>query len=78
MTDSNYIKVFSGDFIVVKRIISDLENENITAVVKDETESARLAGFGASVYGHQDIYVHKDELAKATSIIENINLEIEP
>ncbi|GAL81349.1 hypothetical protein JCM19274_2425 [Algibacter lectus] len=46
MTDSNYIKVFSGDFIVVKRIISDLENENITAVIKDETESARLAGFG--------------------------------
>ncbi|WP_405293323.1 putative signal transducing protein [Algibacter sp. Ld11] len=78
MTNSNYIKVFSGDFIVVKRIISDLENEDITAVVKDETESGRLAGFGPSVYGLQEIFVHKDELQRATSIIENTNLEIEP
>lgn len=78
MTNSNYIKVFSGDFIIVKRIISDLENENITAVVKDETESGRLAGFGSAIQGLQEIYVHKDELNKATSIIESINLEIEP
>ncbi|WP_147676213.1 putative signal transducing protein [Algibacter pacificus] len=78
MTNSNYIKVFSGDFIVVKRIISDLENEGITAIIKDETESGRLAGFGGTIYGLQDLYVHKDELEKATAIIENINLEIEP
>jgi len=78
MTNSNYIKVFSGDFIVVKRIISDLEQEGITAVVKDETESGRLAGFGGTIYGLQDIYVHKDELEKATTIIESLNLELEP
>ncbi|MCL5128332.1 MULTISPECIES: DUF2007 domain-containing protein [unclassified Algibacter] len=78
MTNSNYIKVFSGDFIVVQRIVSDLENENITAVIKDETESGRLAGFGSAIQGLQEIYVHKDELEKATSIIEGINLEIEP
>jgi len=78
MTNSNYIKVFSGDFIVVKRIISDLEQEGISAVVKDETESGRLAGFGGTIYGLQDIYVHKDELEKATTIIESLNLELEP
>lgn len=78
MTNSNYIKVFSGDFIVVKRIVSDLENEGITAVIKDETESGRLAGFGGTIYGLQDIYVHKDELEKTTSIIESLNLELEP
>jgi len=78
MTNSNYIKVFSGDFIVVKRIVSDLENEGITAVIKDETESGRLAGFGGTIYGLQDIYVHKDELEKTTAIIESLNLELEP
>jgi hypothetical protein len=77
MTPSNYIKIFSGDFIIVKRIISDLENENITAVVKDETESGRLAGFGSAIQGLQEIYVHKDELKKAKSIIESLNLEAE-
>lgn len=76
MSNSNYIKVFSGDFIVVKRIISNLENKGITAVVKDETESGRLAGFGGAIYGLQDVYVHKDELEKATSIIDGLDLPV--
>ena len=76
--DSNYIKVFGGNSIEAQRVELALKENNIEPILKDETESARLAGFGASVYGHQDIYVHKDELAKATSIIENTNLEIEP
>ena len=78
MAHSNYKKVFSGDFIVVKRIISDLEKEGITAIIKDETESGRLAGFGGTIYGLQDLYVHKDELEKTLSIIERLNLEAKP
>jgi hypothetical protein len=77
MTNSNYTKIFSGDFIIVKRIVSDLENENITAVIKDETESGRLAGFGSAIQGLQEIYVHNDELEKAKYIMANLNLEAE-
>ncbi|MGE5942762.1 MAG: putative signal transducing protein [Flavobacteriales bacterium] len=75
MTDSNYIKVFTGSFIVVQRISEMLNASGISPVIKDETESGRLAGFGASIQGLQEIYVHEDELDKAVEIVENVNAE---
>ncbi len=78
MSDSNYIKVFTGNFIIVQRIITELEKVDIIAVVKDQTESARLAGFGGGITpGFQEVFVNKDELDKAVEIIERINSEIE-
>lgn len=74
MHDSNYIKIFTGSFITVQRIISDLEKIDIIPVVKDQTESARLAGFGGGIVpGFQEVFVHKDELDKAVVIVETIN-----
>lgn len=73
MANSNYIKVFTGNFIVVQRIISELKKINIFAVVKDQTESARLAGFGGGIFGFQEVFINKDELDKAVPIIEDIN-----
>ena len=75
MIDSNYLKIFTGNFIIVQRIVSDLEQQSINAVIKDETESGRLAGFGAPIQGQQEVYVHKDELDKALLVVESINLE---
>lgn len=78
MSNSNYIKIFTGDFIIVQRIISELEKEDIIPVVKDHTESARLAGFGGGIIpGFQQVYVHKDELDKAIIIVENITSELQ-
>ncbi|TXE15204.1 DUF2007 domain-containing protein [Seonamhaeicola algicola] len=77
MANSNYIKVFTGDFITVQRMLTELETENIKAVVKDETESGRLAGFGAAIQGLQEIYVHTDEVDKAVVIIETINAQLQ-
>ena len=37
--------------------------------VKDEAESARLAGFASSMLGQVDLLVHKDEEEKALTII---------
>lgn len=73
MIDSNYIKVFTGNFITIQRMLSELENVGITAVVKDESESGRLAGFGAPIQGQQELHVHKDELDKAIIIVETVN-----
>ena len=44
MSDSEYIKVFGGNFILVTRIKSELEAMGIVPIVKDEGESQRLAG----------------------------------
>jgi len=70
---SNYVKVFTGSFIEVQHIFSELENINIYAIIKDETESARLAGFGASTHSLQEIHVHKEELKEALPLIEQLS-----
>lgn len=69
---SNYIKVFSGNFSEVQRVFKTLQNQNICAIIKDEAESGRLAGFASSILGFQEIHVHKDELERATPLIENL------
>lgn len=69
--ESQYSKLYSGSFIVVQLITQNLEKEGITAIVKDETESARLAGFGTPAYGFQELYVHSSEMQKAEAIIES-------
>jgi len=78
MYKSNYIKIYSGNFIIVQRIISNMEKEGIIAVVKDQPNSARIAGFGGGTLpGLQEIFVHKDELETATLVIENITAELQ-
>lgn len=78
MTYSNYTKVFTGSSIVVQRLNIELQNINITPVIKDETESARLAGFGGGIIpGFQEVYVHNDELEKALTIVEAFNSELQ-
>ena len=69
--ESQYSKVYSGSFIVVQLITQNLEKEGIKAIVKDETESARLAGFGTPTYGFQEVYIHSSEKHKAESIVAN-------
>ncbi|NJX15577.1 putative signal transducing protein [Tamlana crocina] len=74
---SNYIKIFSGSFIEVQRIFSELEKINICAIIKDESESARLAGFGTFGQGFQEIHVHKDELDRALKAIKTLSTELQ-
>ena len=66
---SNYKKIFTGESIVAKQIVSRLHEIGIEAVVKDEAESARLAGFASSMLGQVEIYVNNDELEKAMVVV---------
>ncbi|WP_299392380.1 DUF2007 domain-containing protein [uncultured Gelidibacter sp.] len=77
MHDDNYVRVFSGSFIYVQMIINRLEEAGIKAIVKDETESGRLAGFAPSIQGFQDVYVSESELTKAVPIVEIAKSELE-
>ena len=72
---SNYKKIFTGDSLKTKLLVSKLHEIGIEAVVKDEAESARLAGFASSMLGQVDLFVHKDELEKATVLVEAFSKE---
>lgn len=77
MSDSEYIKIFEGNSILIQRIIGELNNNGINPVIKDEAESYRLAGFGTLNQGFQEVYVHKDELTKAKQIVAAVKAELE-
>ena len=77
MTDSEYIKIYTGGTIIVQLIKQRLEAEGINPVIKDETESGRLAGFGASLIGQPEVYVHESETDVAARIVEAVRGEME-
>ena len=73
----DYVKIFSGSFIIVQIVLDRLNSAGISAVVKDETESGRLAGFASSIPGFQELYVNKDEVEFAVPIVEEVNSELQ-
>ncbi len=74
--ETEQIKIYTGDFLTSQRIQQRLEDIGINAVVKNEDESARLAGFANPVPSLQDIYVHETELEKAKTVVDAIKSEI--
>ena len=66
-----YLCVFSGNDIDSLNIIESLKKIDIYPIVKNESESARLAGFG--IIDHKKkIYVHRDEYGRAEELIKSI------
>ncbi len=76
MIHSEYIKVYEGNFILVNRVKEGLKNIGIIPIIKDESESQRLAGFGSLNQGFQEVYVNNDQLEKAITIIERIKSDM--
>ena len=77
MSDSEYVKIYTGNYIIVQMMKERLEDIGISPVVKDETESGRLAGFAAALHGQPEIYVHEKELGEAVKIVESVREEME-
>jgi len=69
MSRKNFHHLFTGSSIEVLGITDLLSKENIIPVIKDEGESARLAGFGVTNLFTQQVYVHFDEIEKAKKIL---------
>ena len=65
-----FIKIFTGNAIEILALRNELEKQGIAPIIKDDSESARLAGFGIVAPGLQQVFVHKDELDVAFRIVE--------
>ena len=74
MSSPSYLHLFSGSSIDVLALRNALAEENINPVVKDEAESARLAGFGQTAPLMQRVFVHEDEYNKAKSILKQLSV----
>ena len=58
------IKLLSDSAIVITRVAQILAENNITYRIKDNVESARLAGFGIS-QNAVDLFIQEEDLIKA-------------
>ncbi|NNE75961.1 MAG: DUF2007 domain-containing protein [Pricia sp.] len=70
--DSNYTKIFTGNRFTAQRIEGKLKEIGINPIIKDESDSARLAGFAANVDGELELHVHNDEVGKALVVVNEI------
>ncbi|QLE02329.1 DUF2007 domain-containing protein [Galbibacter sp. BG1] len=71
MENEDYIRIFTGSDIQATFIKSKLEEVGIVPVIKNETESGRLAGFGPSIVNQVRMFVHKDEHTAALAVLSD-------
>ena len=77
MNTTEYTKIYNGNFILVTRVKDELERLGIIPIIKDESESQRLAGYASMNQGYQEVFVHNDELKKALEIVNRVKAEME-
>ena len=67
MNDS-FTLLCASNVVEAQRVKALLEEHNIFPIIKDESESARLAGFGSAPM-MQQVWVANSDLEKAKSLI---------
>jgi hypothetical protein len=72
MSQKDYHHLFTGSSVEILALISALEQIHIKPVVKDQGESARLAGFGVTNPLTQQVFLHKDEIEKGKKILSQL------
>lgn len=73
VSNTSYMKdsftlLFTGNMAEVNRLKSVLEEHHIFPIIKDESESARLAGFGATSM-LQQLWVATSKLEEAKKLL---------
>ena len=66
-----HVRLLTDSAIVINRIAQILDENKIPSLIKDNVESARLAGFGTSP-NEVHLYVYKSDVDKAKKIIKSI------
>ena len=68
------IKIMTSSSIIINRIASLLNQKNIQTLIKDNVESARLAGFGTS-QNEVELYIYNSDFESAQKIIDKFKKE---
>ena len=69
------MKVFSGSEILALALQQKIEEVGVNTVVKNNIQSARLAGFGNSGQA-VELFIQETDFAKANPVIEEFRLSI--
>lgn len=74
MNMNQYICIYSGSAITILGLTTLFEQNGIATIVKDQTESGRLAGFGTQ-YNDVELYVLQSDELKALELIKQFEPE---
>ena len=69
------IKIFSGSEILALNLKEKLEAIDLNVVMKDNIQSARLAGFGTADLA-VELFIQESDFGKANAIIEAFRMSI--
>ena len=69
------MKVFSGSEVLALALKEKIEAAGVDTVIKDNIQSARLAGFGSSGSA-VELFIQETDFAKANPVIEEVRLNI--
>ncbi len=72
MLESNYVKIYTGNFIIAQLIFDKLDEIGINPILKDDTQTGLTAVMVEDYRALIEIYVHKDEESKAMPVVEDI------
>tara|TARA_B110000003_G_C16386459_1_gene432590 strand:- start:72 stop:293 length:222 start_codon:yes stop_codon:yes gene_type:complete len=72
--NQDFVIVYKGSIVLSNRIINELLLNKISPIVKNESESARLAGFGFNIENEISVHVHLDEFEESQKIINNLRI----
>ena len=68
--ETQYEKIYSGNFIVVQLLVSRLEDAGINPIIKDESQIGLSAVLVSDYQGLIDLYVNENEIDKANAIVQ--------
>lgn len=71
-----HIKVFSGSTVIVQRLKTILEEQNIQSIYKNQGESALIAGFGGPI-NFAELFILNTDYEKAAELIKEYQKEID-
>ncbi|TVZ51036.1 putative signal transducing protein [Dokdonia sp. Hel_I_53] len=69
LSDSQYEKIHTGSAIETKRLQSILEEHEISSIVRDDNESAKLGGYALGSPDNTRLLVGKQDIIKAKRIV---------
>lgn len=68
-------KIFEGSSIQANLIQLALEEIGIEPIIKDRTESGRLAGFASEIPMQVEVYVFENQYDEAVDVLKKLSLE---
>lgn len=72
---NRHIKLHTGSFIEIQRLQLDLNDAEIPFFIKNNNESAKLAGFG-SLSDSVELHIFAADLERATNILNALKSEL--